>query len=249
MITFYVTRKKGVPYKFGLAYQTGEEKNVNNQKLFWLFCWIVVDPVSGEVTFCKERRTEFINVKTKHGNEHYPSTKWCIPEMLINHEDIKNTLKEREKIFTSLFCNIFNWWNSRVDQWSVSIKKDNERITFSIEKDLTKKYFADRDKSIKTATGRAKKIFHYVKAHERHYESGKVAKIAEHTKGLDEFDWLGYHCKITAPEFKGLATSEIDISAVETDTNCKRAKEYISSMAFVKQLVDLEDGGGNRVLH
>ena len=120
----------------------------------------------------------------------------------------------------------------------MAVKKDGERITFAVDKSLTKKYFADRDKTIKTPSGQNKKIVHFVKAHDRDY-GGKITKVREHIRGLNSFSWKGYQCLVSAPEFQGLVTAECDISGSEEEN--LGTKEYIATSLLGLKLAAAEE--------
>ena len=81
------------------------------------------------------------------------------------------------------------------------VKKNGERITFGVDNNHTPYYFKDRDKSIKTASGQTKKIVHYVKEHERKVND-KTTVVKEHIRGLQEFNWAGYHCQVVSPKLQ-----------------------------------------------
>ena len=116
-----------------------------------------------------------------------------IPDMCTEWEDGEHNLKQ-------IFLNLFEWWIKRHERWNVTVKKNGDRVTFCVNKDLTKKYFADRDKSIKTPSGQTKRIIHFVKEHERKY-GDKIRTVKEHIRGLNKFTWKGYQCIVSAPEF------------------------------------------------
>jgi hypothetical protein len=75
----------------------------------------------------------------------------------------------------------------------------------------TKKYFADRDLTVRTENGNRKKIIHFVSEHERTVKDKKVV-IKEHLRGLNKFTWNGYDCVVTAPKFSRLDTVVFDLA-------------------------------------
>ena len=42
--------------------------------------------------------------------------------------------------------------------------------------------------------------------------NGKVSKVREHIRGLSVFDWSGYKCVVTAPEFHYAASIKFDLA-------------------------------------
>jgi hypothetical protein len=129
-----------------------------------------------------------------------------------------------------------DWWQGRTERWSVAVKKSGDRITFAVDKSLTKKYFADRDKTIKTISGRNKKIVHYVKEHQRNYD-GKITTVKEHIRGVNKFTWKGYDCLVTAPEFQSLVTAQFNAGAYEVE---EETQEYVSA-SKVGHILALEE--------
>ena len=212
-----VEKKSGTPYQFGMAYR--DEAHI------WLCAWFVVKP-DGKLEICKQHTVEPVRItKGQHKNNTYYKKvykdsnllEWEIKEMDDRHLQAK-----------VLFRECFNWWISRNDRWSVSVKKNGERVTFSVEKSLTKKYFEQRDKTVITKTGQKKKILHYVREHERNY-GGKITVVKEHIRGLNKFTWKGYECLISAPEFgMKLVTSDFDVSSVQVDDDME-AEEFVSA--------------------
>lgn len=222
-----VEKKTGTPYQFGLTFR--------DCKLFWLTAWIVVK-ADGSIEICKEHQHKHIpvivNGKFKTS---YKKKMFGEPELVA---DYQSEGKQGDLIVKNAFRASFNWWNERKNRWSVAVKKDGERITFAVDKSLTKKYFADRDKTIKTPSGRNKKIVHFVKAHERDY-GGKITKVREHIRGLNNFNWKGYQCLVTAPEFQGLVTAQCDIGATEVED--LMPKDYIATSLVGLKLAAAED--------
>jgi hypothetical protein len=98
----------------------------------------------------------------------------------------------------------------------------------------TKKYFADRDLTIRAANGQRKKIIHYVSQHDR-IVKGKEITIKEHLRGLNKFTWNGYDCVVTAPKFSKLNTVVFDLPPqMEEDVIDEKVK-----MVGMTKVVDL----------
>ena len=122
----------------------------------------------------------------------------------------------------------------------MAVSHKGERLTFVVPKEATKKYFAGRDKSAKTATGRTKKIVHYVQEHNR-VINGKATVVKEHIRGLSVFDWNGYKCVVTAPEFHFAASIEFGIAPTEVDEKDFLTGEYMGMSKLGHLLAQRED--------
>jgi hypothetical protein len=216
----------GIPYKIGMAYRM-------EKKFFWICAWLVVHE-DGSFEFCKEHTVKTIYV-TKGKNKGRKYDKKIFKDgALIEKDDIK----DREFTAKCTFKGMVDWWQDRQNSWSVAVKQKNERVTFGVDKLLTKKYFVDREKTVKTITGQNKKIIHYVREHDRYYGDKKTT-VKAHIRGLNEFTWKGYQCLVTAPEFQTLVTSEFNVSA-EVDVE-KITKEYVSTSQVGAWLAEEEE--------
>jgi len=132
---------------------------------------------------------------------------------------------------------VHEWWSERDNRWNVVVRKNGERVTFGVNNDQTPYYFKDRDKSIRTPTGQAKKIVHYVREHERKYGE-KTTVVKEHIRGLQEFEWAGYQCKVISPKLQAQTSASFvapSADAEESDTKVV----YLSKVG--KLLADVEE--------
>ena len=114
-----------------------------------------------------------------------------------------------------------------------------ERVTFGVNNDQTPYYFKDRDKTIRTPTGQAKKIVHYVKEHERKY-GDKITMVKEHIRGLQEFEWAGYQCNVISPKLQAKTAANFTLPSedVEVDEDTSNVV-YLSKVG--KALADSEE--------
>jgi hypothetical protein len=222
-----VEKLSGVPYKIGMAYRM-------DKKLFWICAWVVVRK-NGSYEFCKEHTTKPVYV-TRGKNKGYAyDRKAFVKGALI--EDEEETKRNGELGARNSFKWMLDWWQGRTERWSVAVKKNGDRVTFAVDKSLTKKYFADRDKTIKTASGRNKKIVHYVKEHERDY-NGKKTLVREHIRGVNKFSWKGYDCLVTAPEFQSLPTAQFNVGAEDVE---RFTESYIAVSKVGHMLASAEE--------
>jgi hypothetical protein len=214
---WFVQKKRGTVYKVGAAYFL--------RKLYWACGWLVVKD-DGTVELCKEHRVDPITIKKgKHKGYSYNKKVYDVPDMCADWEDGEHRLKE-------IFLNLFDWWVTRNLRWNVTVKKNGDRVTFCVDKELTKKYFADRDKSVKTQSGQTKRIIHFVKEHERKY-GDKIRTVKEHIRGLNKFTWKGYQCIVSAPEFGMRISSAMFQNAPDVELEEGEVREGYVSMSKV----------------
>lgn len=200
-----VAQYAGVPYRFGEAY-------VYDGKLSWFTMWMVLSK-DGHVNICKELLHTWGKVG-KNGHVAYVHNKNTADPALISAAITKNGRKNGESLIKSAFAQMFEWWQMRDERWSVAVYKGKDRVTFGIERENSKHYFANRDKTVKAADGRAKRIIHYVREHDRD-TGNNVVQVKEHIRGIREFNWNGYRCVVTAPKFNGIPSSLMTLQPEE----------------------------------
>lgn len=215
-LPFTVEHKSGVPYHFGFGYR-GE----NSSKVFWGSMWVVITP-ERTVEFCKEKTLKpiFLNIGKNKGYSYY--------QKINCHSELYESYAQKEAgIFDmqNMFANMINWWVNRKEQWSVSVTKNSDRVTFSVDKKLTKKYFSDRNKTV-NENGKTKKIVHYVSPFIR-YKNGKKEFVKEHIRGVNNFNWNGYSCLVMAPEFQG------GLPSVEFNTGSEEINEHETNVEWI----------------
>jgi hypothetical protein len=205
----------------GHAYKFGEVIKVYG-KLMWMVMYVVIDKKTGKVSVCRELRQSEVQVKKRPSRSdrdctHY-NKRWSgNPAMMYPHEAENKDLQAVLHHYKITFKNVFDWWTQRKDKsWNVSTRLGKRRLVFSLDRMDTKKYFADRDLTIQTETGKRKKIIHFVSEHERTIKDKKVV-IKEHLRGLNKFTWNGYDCVVTAPKFSKLNTVVFDIAPEEEE--------------------------------
>jgi len=230
---------KGTPYQFGFCVQMSSKDNGDEMdpEMFWMWCWMVVAN-DGSIKIPLELQSVRNVIRHKDRRSTGSRTnavfnrQWRLPELAVARKDLDQSAFE--SFMKSLFRQLFIWWGNRSDQWSVGVRKDGHRVTFSIDKRHTSAYFADRKKSI-TKNGKSRKIVHFVKEHTR--SNGSVVK--PHIRGVTDFEWSGYHCSVTAPKFNGSLTSLADISPVLISHDDDDG--YISTQEMAEILANQED--------
>jgi hypothetical protein len=235
-LPWHVAYQVGAPYQFGMAFDM-------EGKLFWLHMYLTVNRKTGEIKFCDELRinTHVIPIRNAHarktsGRSKTYVTKGWMPAQFL--EDDARTIEESRVVVRNLFANMHEWWSTRDSRWNVVVKKNGDRVTFGVNNDQTAQFFKDRDKSIKTATGQTKKIVHYVKEHARKVKD-KTTTVKEHIRGLQDFEWAGYQCKVVSPKLDSQTSATFTTGADYIDEENTEKVVYLSKVA--KLLADAEE--------
>lgn len=236
-LPWHVSKATGVPYQFGMSFDM-------DGKLLWVNMYITINRKTGVITFCDELKTRPHTVPAKSSNSRKANGKstvfytksWGPAEYL---EDEERSINECKVIAQNYFVAMHDWWSERDIRWNVVVKKNGERVTFGVNNDQTPYYFKDRDKTIRTPTGQAKKIVHYVKEHERKY-GDKITVVKEHIRGLQEFEWAGYQCSVISPKLQAKTAANFTLPSedVEVDDDASNVV-YLSKVG--KALADSEE--------
>jgi hypothetical protein len=224
-LPWQVTHQPGTPYQFGMAFDL-------EGKLFWMHLYLTVSRSTGEIRFCDELR---IKVHEITRAKSFRTKAWSSPSYL---EDDQRTVDENKRITKNLFVSMHEWWSERDTRWNVVVKRNGERVTFGVDNSQTSYYFKDRDKSIKTESGQTKKIVHYVKEHERK-TNDKTTVVKEHIRGLQEFDWAGYHCQVVSPKFQAKTAAAFTLPSEDVEDTEPSNVVYLSKVG--KMLADAEE--------
>jgi hypothetical protein len=235
-LPWQVAKQTGVPYQFGMSFDV-------DGKLFWINMYITVSRKTGVINFCDELRTKAHTIQAKksssrraHGKATVFYTKaWGAASYL---EDEDRSVEECKVIAQNYFVAMHDWWSARDSRWNVVVKKNGDRVTFGVDNSQTPYYFKDRDKSIKTASGQTKKIVHYVKEHERKVND-KTTVVKEHIRGLQEFDWAGYHCQVVSPKFQAKTAAAFTLPSEDVEDTEPSNVVYLSKVG--KMLADAEE--------
>lgn len=242
-----VSKCAGQHYLFGVGFKLGaSSENDTNKELFWLSGYMTAR-ADGSLYLHQELkpRQHTIHVSNPATRRAigktitYTTKTWGKASLAQIYDEA--TRAEGERICVNEFSAAMNWWIAREENWSVAVKKDGERITFAIPKELTARFFKDRIK-VTNENGVTKRIIHYVNAHERAITNGKTI-VKHHIRGLAEFDWKGYGCRVTAPKFNGVLSSEFTLGGTifEDDEKLpKRGWVDVSKVGAI--LADVEEG-------
>ncbi len=107
----------------------------------------------------------------------------------------------------------------------VEINKGDLTAVFGIEPPRIPYFFKDRDVTL-NEHGHKERIFHVVRAHTRN-----GVAVPMQFRGLKEFDWAGYHVRITVPGRDHLLLQEFDMPCMVLKGKKKRRSEL--SMADI----------------
>ena len=242
-----VSKCAGQHYLFGVGFKLGAaSKNDTNKELFWLAGYMTAR-ADGSLYLHQELKPRQHTIKVSNPATRravgktmtYTTKAWGKASLAQLYDEA--TRAEGERICINEFAAAMNWWIAREENWSVAVKKDGERITFAIPKELTARFFKDRIK-VTNENGVTKRIIHYVNAHERATAEGKTT-VREHIRGLAEFDWKGYGCRVTAPKFNGVLSTEFTLEGTVFEDDEEVPKTGWVDMSKVgAMLADVEEG-------
>lgn len=230
----HVELLRGVPYFFGEAYEFHGRVN-------WFGSWIVVQR-GGIVKFCRQRSAEYKELRHKRGGrDWYLSRGYDYSPFIKDHAFDNNiTPEESIELHARIFKNLVTWWSGRDSRWNVSVTNGKHRVTFGVDGNETRYFFADRDKTAIASDGRLKRIIHYVRGHDR-IVNGKSIWVDPHIRGIREFDWNTYHCRITAPKFHNPTAAAFTIPPVDFDGDTV-PDGYVDASLLGRMLANFEDG-------
>lgn len=240
-----VSKHAGQHYLFGAGYKVGvDSANDTHKNLLWLSGYITVR-ADGSLYLHNELSTSkhTINVSNPATRRAvgrtltYTTKAWGKASLSQMYDNATRT--EGDRICVNEFAIMMNWWLARADNWSVAVKKSGERITFAIPKELTARFFTNRIK-VTNSNGVTKRIIHHVRSHERE-TAGGVTTVKEHIRGLAEFDWNGYGCRVTAPKFNGFLSTDFTLAGTVSDDD-EIPSGWIDESKIGAILADLEDG-------
>jgi hypothetical protein len=235
----YIDYCPGQLFGFGMSIRLAGKDGKGKKSLAWFGGFITVKP-DGTLYIHSQRRPHYHAVSQRgKRSDGYTTMSWGDQPFVQFFGDDKHTAEERVELVRTFFAHALHDWIMRKESWSVNVHKDNSKITFSVPKEETASYFKDRLK-VTTESGATKRILHYVNEHDR-TRNGHTTTVKAHIRGLDRFDWKGYDCRITAPSFNGVLTSEFNIVGDEKDARVHRGE--ISAVRLVGILNQLEEHG------
>ncbi len=223
-VPWCVTRLPGVVYLFGMAWRDGK-------KHIWNGFWLSVLP-DGSIKVADELKTNWVKV----GKEYFTQRVW-------DKSSWSHSPTDKESAIRHCFCETLRRYQTRNESWNISVSNGKKRIVFLIPDNEAKEYFKDRSK-VMTSSGKTKPIIHFVHAHTQH-RSDKIVNVPEHIRGLREFDWSGYHCTVTAPEFHAFITSMYDLAG-ESVLGDELPEGHLGLSEVADMMNSFEDAGRKR---
>lgn len=201
-----------VKYECGVCYTTADEKKDDKKedklRLQWFRYDITVNRKSGEVTVCPQRRPRHYQLGRNSHKDGLVRQEWCLP------------FGDPEDKIRTFFIGALNLTAVKNENWTISVRKDGQRMTFVIPDNQAKVFFSNREKVYaNSGSGRMRPIMHIVEGHQRKYASGKVADVPTHIRGLRKFVWNGYDCSISAPDFHPFQSQDFAGEAVAMRDN------------------------------
>lgn len=219
-----------MPASRGIHYEVGAAHYDNaTGRLFWSCTAATINPATGAIALAKMKTSNWAAVGPAHRRDYIFRQSW--------REVYLGDTREATLVLISAG---FNFWAERNEQWSVSTRRGDRRMTFCVPDRATSSFFRERDRVALTDTGRMRPIAHYVSEHERIYADGRRRIIPAHIRGMRKFAWKGYDCAIIAPEFKHASATTFDVAGVQ-GADEHAAKATISTSAIGKWIADLED--------
>lgn len=191
---------------------------------FYSECAISIG-ADGQLNILKTLHHEMRKIKSRKGDFSIPRRIWQVPDY-----DSAEVLAKRltsEEAWKMIF--IMATWSFEISSMQmirVDVSKGGLHAAFSVNPKRTPYFFKDRD----VQTNTRKKIFHIVKPHARNLQSGKIAYVKMHFRGLRSFAWNGYQVNISIPFRDHKSLSEVTFGALDLESKVARenSNELIS---------------------
>jgi hypothetical protein len=148
----------------------------------------------------------------------------------------------------TFLCNLFidtarAFEDSGFGMARVEVINGDLTAVFSLDPRRMAYFFKDRDISL-NKNGRRVRIFHLVKPHTVTTPTGKVIHKPFTFRGENEFDWAGYHVKITIPGRDHFILNEFDVGVSDEDSVDSEEKKHSQTMEESAELLRswIDDG-------
>lgn len=120
-----------------------------------------------------------------------------------------------ETYLINLFCDVVRHCEfADYSMLRVSVHKGDLTAVFGVNIKRVGYFFQDRDIEL-NEHGTKKRIFHIVRPHKRTLRDGTVKMMPFQFRGQREFEWAGYHVKITVPARDHFPLNEFDIGCLD----------------------------------
>jgi len=130
----------------------------------------------------------------------YPQELWLMYTVYcqnaLEREEEPDTI---EQWATELFCVAANAFSRATETAQVRIKASGTVVNVGVPLSRCPHFF--RNRNIEAASdGRRKRIFHFVRGHERKLANGQTRTVRGHYRGERKFEWNGHPVTITVPD-------------------------------------------------
>jgi hypothetical protein len=181
--------------------------------------------------------------KKKHaGDAMRVYNSWHFPSEFVEWATLHNADVD------TFLCNLFidtarAFEDSAYGMARVEVINGDLTAVFSLDPRRMAYFFKDRDITL-NKNGRRVRIFHLVKPHTITTPTGKVIHKPFTFRGENEFEWAGYHVKITIPGRDHLILNEFDVGVSDVDSVDSEEKEGMQTMEESAELLRswIDDG-------
>jgi hypothetical protein len=158
---------------------------------------------AGEVELLKQRvgmMPSFRRSQSGTPGWDYPQELWFMYGSYCRNALEKGKTPDSIQKWTStLFCVAANAFSRATETAQVRIKASGTVVNVGIPLSRCPYFF--RDRNIEAASdGRRKRIFHFVRGHERKLADGRTQTVRGHYRGARKFEWNGHPVTITVPD-------------------------------------------------
>ena len=167
---------------------------------------------------------------------------WHYPEAFVEWATLHNADVD------TFLCNLFidtarAFEDSAYGMARVEVINGDLTAVFSLDPRRMAYFFKDRDITL-NKNGRRVRIFHLVKPHTVTTPTGKVIHKPFTFRGENEFDWAGYHVKITIPGRDHFILNEFDVGVSDEDSVDSEEKKRSHTMEESAELLRswIDDG-------
>lgn len=93
-------------------------------------------------------------------------------------------------------------YGSSLEKIVIKANRGTESASFGVDVARCKYFFSDRDVDALAADGKRKRIFHFVRRHDRKLSGDRSSSVREHYRGIRNFSWNGTQIHIVLPDRK-----------------------------------------------
>lgn len=211
------------------------------------FCVGVSD--DGQITLLKHKTgmmARFRSGGSRTPGWDYPQELWQMYEMYCEREYAKDRTPDSiETWATTAFAIAANAFSRATEAAQVRVKTGNTTVNVGVPLSRCPSFFKDR--SIQAASdGRRKRIFHFVRGHERKLSDGRMRTVKGHYRGARRFEWNGYPVTITVPD-RQVTPDQWNVEMHEFNKPPQTGDWVCGEQVALHVSEMLEDGRTNRI--